>query len=209
MLLRDMEDDDLDEEFLKQPQTTAKESDKLEKPTKKKHSEAYEYLKIILIGVIVAVCINKFVIVNADVPTESMESTIMTGDRLIGFRLAYLFSSPQRGDVVIFHNPDNESELFVKRVIGLPGETVEIVKGAVFITKTDGTTFKLEEDYLNEPPAENDYGPYYVPDECYFMLGDNRNHSGDSREWENKYVNESKIVAKAVFKYWKGFSLIE
>lgn len=207
MLLRDLEDDDLDEEFNKQIET-ARVPRKIEKPTKKKHSEAYEYLKIVVIGIVIAVCINKFVIVNADVPTESMESTIMTGDRLIGFRLAYLFSSPQRGDIVIFHNPDNESELFVKRVIGLPGETIEIVKGTVFITKTDGTTFKLEEDYLNEAPAENDYGPYSVPDDCYFMMGDNRNHSGDAREWENKYVNKSKIVAKVLFKYWKGFSLI-
>mgnify|MGYP000703106790 CR=1 FL=1 len=86
-----------------------------------------------------AFLIKNYLIINADVPTGSMENTIMTGDRLIGNRLAYLKSTPQRGDVVIFHYPDNEEELYVKRVIGLPGETVTVKDGKVYIDGKEQT----------------------------------------------------------------------
>ena len=79
-----------------------------------------------VIALAVAMFLKNYIIINADVPTGSMENTIMPGDRLIGNRLAYRSKSPERGDIVIFRYPDNEEELYVKRVIGLPGETVDI-----------------------------------------------------------------------------------
>ncbi len=77
--------------------------------------------------------LNRFVVINAKIPSQSMETTLMIGDRLFGNRLAYLNSDPKRYDIVIFHYPDDESQLFVKRLIGLPGDTIEVKNGVVYI----------------------------------------------------------------------------
>ena len=95
--------------------------------------EIFSWVKIIVIAILIAVVINNFIIINANVPSGSMENTIITGDRMIGLRTAFWFSAPERGEVVIFKFPDNEDETFVKRVIGLPGETVHIKKGKIYI----------------------------------------------------------------------------
>lgn len=124
----------------------------------------------------------------------------MPGDRLIGNRLAFLKDTPERGDVVIFHYPDDEEELYVKRVIGLPGEEVRIDDGKIYI---DGSETPLEEDYLKEEWTVAT-GPYLfeVPDDCYLVLGDNRNDSWDARYWDNKYVSIDKILGKGEVIYW-------
>lgn len=165
------------------------------------HSALRELLSWVLtfaVAIVAALFIKYCLIINADVPTGSMENTIMPGDRLIGNRLAYLKEGPQRGDIVVFHYPDNEKELFVKRVIGLPGESVHIEDAKVYI---DGV--ELEEPYLKEEwtIATGTYD-FEVPEDCYLMLGDNRNNSKDARYWENKYVNIDKILGKALFIYW-------
>lgn len=165
--------------------------------------ELFEYLKLLAIAIAVALIINNFVIVNAQVPTGSMNSTILEGDRIIGFRLSYLFSKPERGDIIIFRYPDDESQNFVKRVIGLPGDTVVIENGIVYV---NGEI--LEEPYLNEP-MYGSFGPYFVPEGCYFVLGDNRNDSRDSRYWVNTYVTSEQILAKAIFKYYKNFAMLK
>lgn len=144
-------------------------------------------------------------LINARVPSESMEKTIMTGDRFFGNRLAYLFDDPERFDIVVFKYPDDESQLFVKRVIGLPGETVEIKDGKVYI---NGSETPLDDSFTPETPT-GDYGPYVVPDGSYFMLGDNRNHSGDSRFWKQPYVEKEKIVGKAIFRYFPGVKILK
>ena len=139
-------------------------------------------------------------IINADIPTGSMENTIMPGNRLIGSRLSYLKDGPERGDIVIFRYPDNEEELYVKRVIGLPGETVDIRDGHIYI---GGSEVPLTEDYLKEEwtVATGDYH-FQVPEDSYLMLGDNRNDSWDARYWNNTYVQREKILGKAVVIYW-------
>lgn len=81
------------------------------------------------IALVAALLIKNFLIINADVPTGSMENTILPGDRFIGNRLAYVFGEPERGDIVVFRYPDDESEIYVKRVIGLPGDTIAIEDG--------------------------------------------------------------------------------
>lgn len=83
--------------------------------------ELLEYVKMIIIVVVAVLLINNFLLINAKIPSESMENTIMTGDRIFGNRLAYTFGEPERFDIVIFKFPDDESQLFIKRVIGLPG----------------------------------------------------------------------------------------
>ena len=163
---------------------------------KRTRKEVIEWIVTIGAAVLVALFINNFIIVNATVPTSSMEKTIMTDDRVIGLRLAYKNNDPERGDIIIFKNPDNEDILYIKRVIGMPGETVEIHDGGVYI---DGTL--LDEPYL-ATVTEGEFGPYEVPEDHYFMMGDNRNNSADSRYWKNTYLAREKIVGKAVMRYW-------
>ena len=155
--------------------------------------ELWEYVKMIIFVVVFVLVVNNFLIINAKIPSESMENTIMTGDRIFGNRLAYLLGDPERYDIVIFRYPDDESQLFIKRVIGLPGETVEIIDGKVYI---DGSETPLDDSFTPETPTGN-YGPYTVPEGCYFMLGDNRNNSRDSRFWQNPYVEEDSGKSRA------------
>ena len=91
--------------------------------------EIMEWVLILEVAIVIAVVVNMFLIVNAVIPSASMETTIMTGDRIFGNRLAYKNRNPERGDIVIFKFPDDESQLFIKRVIGLPGETLEVRDG--------------------------------------------------------------------------------
>ena len=167
--------------------------------------EVFEWIFSIAIGVIIAVLINRFVLINARVPSASMENNIMTGDRLFGYRLAYVNEEVERGDIVIFKFPDDESQLFIKRVIGLPNETVTIIDGKVYI---DDNKEPLYEPYLAQEMVGT-FGPYEVPENCYLMLGDNRNYSRDSRFWENTYVSKDKILGKALFRYFPKISTIE
>ena len=139
----------------------------------------------------------------SEVPTSSMETTIMAGDRVIGSRLSYKFGAPQRGDIAIFIYPDDEAKgiktYYVKRIIGMPGDTIDIVDGKVYLNDSDTP---LDEPYLHEPMEPEEPQHYEVPDGCYFMLGDNRNYSNDARRWMHKYVKRDKLVAKVLFQYF-------
>ena len=167
--------------------------------------ELWEYIKMIIFVVVVVFIVNNVLLINAKIPSESMEDTIMTGDRFFGNRLAYINKDPQRFDIVIFKYPDDETQLFIKRVIGLPGETVEIRDGKVYI---DGSETPLDDSFTPEPP-QGDWGPEVVPEGSYFMLGDNRNRSKDSRFWTNTFVKKEKILGKAVLRYFPSPKLIK
>src|SRR5574344_1888128 len=106
--------------------------------------EILEWAGVLIAAALISLFVNYFIIVNATVPSSSMETTIMTNDRVIGYRLAYLNSEPKRGDIVIFKFPDNEKVLYIKRIIGMPGEELEVKDGKVYI---DGEA--LDEPYLN------------------------------------------------------------
>lgn len=172
-------------------------------------SEIVSFLAPIVIAVIIAILLKTFVFANAVVPTGSMLNTIQEGDRIIASRLAYNTDEPERYDVVIFKFPDNEDKIFVKRIIGLPNETVEIVNGIVYVTKADGETVQLDSSFVTNCHPNGDYGPYEVPEGCYFMLGDNRNSSEDSRFWNNKFVEKDKILGKVMFRYYPSIGKIE
>ena len=162
-------------------------------------NEVWDYVKMIIIVVVVVLVINNVVLINAKIPSESMENTIMTGDRVIGSRLSYRFEDPKRGDIAIFRFPDNEKIYYVKRIIGLPGETVDIVDGKVYI---NGSDEPLDEPYIREPMIPEAPMHFEVPENSYFMMGDNRNYSMDARRWENTYVKREKIIAKVLFRYF-------
>ncbi len=167
--------------------------------------EIVSWIKTIAFAVILAWFITTFLIVNAKVPTGSMKNTINEGDRVIANRLSYMLSDPERFDIVVFKFPDNEKEYFIKRIIGLPGETVEIKDGKVYI---DGSDEPLDDSFIAEPMLPEADAVYEVPENCYFMLGDNRNNSADSRRWVNKYVKREKILGKAVLKYFPRIELM-
>ncbi len=146
--------------------------------------------------------ITSFIIINGFVPSSSMENTVMTKDRFIGNRFAYTFSEPQRFDVVVFPAPDEPEKILIKRIIGVPGDTIEFVDGQLYING------KLEvEPYLKEQMIGS-FGPYNVPEDKYLTLGDNRNSSIDSRAWINTYVDINKIQGEAVFTYFPKIHLI-
>ena len=169
--------------------------------------EIISWIQIIVAAVVIAFFLTTFIIANSRIPTGSMEPTIMSHSRVIGSRLSYLADDPERGDVVIFHYPDDPpgKTYFVKRVIGLPGETVDIVEGKVYI---DGSETPLDEPYLAEPMEPEPPMHFEVPEGCYFMLGDNRNNSRDARYWKNTYVEKDKIIAKVLFCYFPRPHLI-
>ena len=173
---------------------------------------------MIILVVIVVTIINNIVLINAKIPSESMENTIMTGDRIFGYRLAYglkidlfgpeinkKFKDPQRFDIIIFKYPDDESQLFIKRIIGLPGEKVQIINGKVYINDSETP---LDDSFVAEVPRGN-FGPYEVPEDSYFVMGDNRNHSRDSRYWKtSNFVTYDEIVGKAVVRYYPSIKLL-
>lgn len=166
--------------------------------------EIFSWIKTILLAVVLAGVVNGFLIVNARVPTGSMENTIMTGDRIVALRTAYWTEEPARGDVAVFRYPDDPTgkTLYVKRVIGVGGDVVAVHNGEVTV---NGEV--LEEPYIKEVTV-GDFGPYAVPIGSYFMMGDNRNKSLDSRYWENQFVKSDQILGKVVLRYYKGFKWI-
>ncbi len=191
--------------------------------------EIFSWIMTIALAFAFAFFMNHVIIVNANVPTGSMENTIMPGDRVIGNRLAYLSSDPQRGDIVMFKYPVDEKEIYIKRVIGLPGETIEIREAKVYI---NGNPEPLYEPYLKEEwVVASDGLSLNIPEGCYFCMGDNRNNSADSRYWAGEavqagvakdyadavekgycFVKKEKILGKAMFRYFpkpKTFDAVE
>lgn len=167
--------------------------------------DIFSYVAVVAGAVFIWLVVSNFVLFNAKIPSASMSPALNVSDRLFGFRLAYLFSEPDRGDVVIFNHrcyENEEKELMIKRIIGLPGETVEINDGKLYI---DGKLY--EESYIKEEMLE-DFEACKIPEGSYFVMGDNRNISDDSRSWDYKYITKDEILAKAWIKYRPEISVI-
>ena len=168
--------------------------------------EIFSWISIIVVAAVIALVLNLFIIANSRVPSASMENTIMTGDRGVGFRLTYLFQEPKRGDVIIFKFPDDESLYYVKRIIGEPGDIIDIKDGKIYLNNSETP---LEEDYIKEPMIPEAPMHFEVPEGSYFCMGDNRNNSADSRRWFHPFVHKDKIIAKVIFRYFPGFKMIK
>jgi signal peptidase I len=141
-----------------------------------------EILTFVVLAIVIVVPIRLFVAQPFVVEGESMHPTFETGDYLIVDQLSYRLSDPKRGDVVVFRYPNNPSVFYIKRVIGLPGETVHITKGKTSVTKTDGTELALDESYVVAEDATYSLDRTLGPDQ-FFVMGDNRPKSSDSRSW--------------------------
>lgn len=158
-----------------------------------------EGLKTIGLSIVLALGIRTFVAEARYIPSGSMLPTLQINDRLIVDKVSYRFEPPQRGDVVVFNPTDelirqNFKDAFIKRVIALPGETVEVRNGKVYV---NGKT--LTEDYIADNP-EYQWGPSVVPRGAYLVLGDNRNQSYDSHYWG--FVPRGNIIGRAVVRFW-------
>ena len=165
-----------------------------EKGFKKYFAFAWDILKIGLIALVIVLPIRYFLFQPFIVKGESMSPNFETGDYLIVDEISYRFSEPQRGDVVVFKYPKDATQRFIKRVIGIPGETVDIKNGQVSITK-DSEIIILDESYLPEDlKTIGDINITLGADE-YFVLGDNRQYSYDSRAWG--VVPRKNIIGKA------------
>jgi signal peptidase I len=146
------------------------------------------------------------------IPSASMEPTLEEGDRVLVARFIYHLHDPERGDVIVFHPPGvgsavergastEASVYFIKRVIGLPGETVEARHGHVEVCRARAVGCRtLHEPYLMPPGIVGDFGPVIVPQGQYFVMGDNRDDSDDSRDWGT--LPRRNIIGEAFVIYW-------
>jgi len=161
---------------------------------------------IIITAFICAWVVNNYLIINAYVPTGSMENAIMPNDRVVANRLAYFNSEPQRFDIIVFPAPDDPDILYVKRIIGMPGEKINIIEGNVFI---DGSNEPLDDSAFVRDPYlwVQSVGPFVVPEGAYFVMGDNRKNSRDSRSWQEPFIARDDILGQVVFRYFRGFKV--
>ena len=161
----------------------------------------WETLKVVIISLAIIIPIRYFLVQPFFVKGASMENTFDDGDYILIDEISYRFKEPQRGDVVIFRYPQDRSQFFIKRVIGLPEETIEIKNGQVIIhNKQHPEGFTLNEPYLM--PIQHTIGDLRIkldPNE-YFVLGDNRLQSSDSRRWGP--VNRSLITGRVFLRAW-------
>ena len=180
-----------------------------EKQKKSKLREAISFMTPIVVALIIAIFLKTCIFANIVIPTGSMLNTIQEGDRIIASRLAYIDDEPQRYDIIIFKYPDDETQFFAKRIIALPGETIEIKNGIVYITDRNGNESTARTDFITNCIPTGNFGPYTVPLGSYFVMGDNRNDSWDSRYWDNKTVKKEKIIGKVKFRYFPNPGKIE
>jgi len=182
----------------------------------KKKSKLREYIEAILLAIAIAFFIRTFVIQAYKIPSGSMKPTLLIGDHILvskfnyGVKLPFFRSTlipigtPKRGDIVVFIYPEDRSKDFIKRLIGLPGDTIEIRNKKVFLNGAPWSdAYGVHVDALILPgsvqPRDN-FGPVKVPDESIFVIGDNRDESYDSRFWG--FVNMKDVLGKAQIIYW-------
>ncbi|MBC7341757.1 MAG: signal peptidase I [Clostridia bacterium] len=160
-----------------------------------RRSTIIDFLEVLVIAAVLAAIIRLFLFTPFYIPSSSMEPALEPGDRIIVNKILYHFAVPQRGDIVVFRYPVDPSRDFVKRIIGLPGETVEVRNSRVYINGRP-----LEESYLPSQLSYPNYGPIRVPQGSFFVMGDNRPDSDDSRVWG--CLPDRYLIGKAVLIFW-------
>ena len=177
----------------------------------KKKSTLREYAEAAAIAILLALFIRAFVVQAFKIPSGSMEPTLLVGDHILvnkfiyGIKIPYFqstlipISDPDRGDIIVFIYPEDQSKDFIKRVIGLPGDRIQIQGKAIFV---NGQPFDDKYGHYDEKAGNTNrsYGPVVVPKDHYFVMGDNRDHSLDSRFWG--FVRSTAVKGKAFIIYW-------
>lgn len=154
-----------------------------------------ETLDACIFAAVLSLVIITFVIQAFYIPSGSMEPTLMINDRILVAKFLYRFEPVARGDVIVFRYPLNPQRDFVKRVVGQPEDRVQLKEGVVYVNEN-----RISETGYTIKPDFGNYGPVSVPSGQYFVLGDNRNNSEDSRFFG--YVPRANIIGRAVFIYW-------
>lgn len=184
-------------------ETTETTEDKNVSTIKSQHQASeniyVETIKTLATAAILAFGIRTFVAEARYIPSESMLPTLQVNDRLIIEKISYHFNNPKHGDVVVFNPTDalkakGFKDAFIKRIIGLPGDVVEVKNEKVYVNGKE-----IKEDYIKDAPKYN-YGPTKVPDDKYLVLGDNRNNSYDSHYWG--FVPRENLIGRAVVRFW-------
>lgn len=180
-----------------------------EQPIKRK-SIYREYGEAIIIAVILALFIRTYIVQAFKIPSGSMIPTLQIGDHILVNKFIYRFKTPHRGDIMVFKYPKDPSRDFIKRLIGLPGDTIEIKNKQVYINnqtiKEPYTIFEGTDDPFYAPSNRDNFGPIVIPENHYFVMGDNRDCSLDSRFWG--LLNYDLIKGKAFIIYWSWNSNI-
>jgi len=160
-----------------------------------------ENVQVIAIALFLALFIRAFVAEPRYIPSDSMLPTLEVGDRLVVEKISYHFHPPARGEIVVFDPPQQlqiqgyaKDQAFIKRVIGTPGETVQIQNGKVYLN-----SIPLKEDYIAEPPKYQ-MEAVRVPEDQLFVMGDNRNNSNDSHVWG--FLPKQNIIGHAGYRFW-------
>lgn len=160
-----------------------------------KKSAFVEILESVGFAILLAAVIRVFILAPFYIPSGSMEPTLQIGDRIIVSKLSYRLGEPHRGDIIVFKYPLDPNRDFVKRLIGLPGETVALRNSQLYINGQ-----RVSENYLPAGLQFPDFGPERVSPGYYLVLGDNRNNSDDSRVWGP--LPRQNVIGKAILVYW-------
>ncbi len=161
-----------------------------------------EYAESLLIAAVLALIIRTFIVTPFKIPTGSMEPTLRPGDKIFVNRFIYRFQKPRRGDVIVFRYPENPRRDFIKRLAACAGETIEITGGKLIINGEPVDTPEIfQETYYENRGSYGALGAEItVPDDCYFVLGDNSSSSRDSRYWG--FVPRKLLRGKAFIIWW-------
>ncbi len=182
--------------------------EKSEKIEKSKLRETVEFIIYCGLAILVGLLIVRFVGQRTEVIGESMSPTLENGDNLIVDKLTYRFSDPKRFDIIVFPFKENRTVYYIKRIIGLPGESVQIKDGKIYINGME-----LEEDYGAETIADPGIAssPVTLGADEYFVLGDNRNNSEDSRRASVGNISRDEIFGRAWLRFWPldSFSILK
>lgn len=156
-----------------------------------------EYLDAIIIAGLTALFLISYVVRTFYIPSSSMRPTLLPKDYILVNEFIYRFTSPKRGDIIVFKPPNKkDAPDYIKRVVGLGNETIEVKDGTVYINGV-----ALEEPYIPESQRPYyEYGPEKIPEGHFFMMGDNRNNSEDSHAWG--FLPEKNIVGNAFLIFW-------
>lgn len=155
-----------------------------------------EFGETMIGAVVLATIIVLFVARAFTVDGPSMLPTLQTGERLLIDKITYRLREPHRGDVIVFRYPSDPRQYYIKRVVGLPGDEVKISSGTLYVNG-----LAIHEEYINGPILGT-YGPHTVSEGHYFVLGDNRNNSEDSRSQRVGEIPRHLIVGRALMRYW-------